>query len=155
MNTSPVFRRVGTAVLSLLAVVSLSQCASTVERRIERNPALYSALSAQDQQLVRQRQLREGMGKDAVFLAVGRPDRVAAGRKNGKDYERWTYLGTQTVTTQSFGFGVGGWGGWGGCGPFYDPFFMGGPMVSYIPYEAAWVDFVNGKVSGWQSSPRR
>jgi hypothetical protein len=55
--------------------------------------------------------------------------------------------------------GMGGWGGWGGgwggCGPFIDPFFMGGPMVSYIPYEAAWVDFVNGRVSGWQSSPRR
>jgi hypothetical protein len=159
MKMSPVFRQVGTAFLCVLAVVSLSQCASTVERRIEKNPALYSALSAQDQQLVRQRQLREGMTKDAVFLAVGRPDRVAAGRKNGKDYERWTYLDTQTVTTQTLGFGMGGWGGWGGgwggCGPFIDPFFMGGPMVSYIPYEAAWVDFVNGRVSGWQSSPRR
>jgi len=156
MKMLPVFRRVGKALLCVPAVVSLSQCASTVERRIEKNPALYSALSTQDQQLVRQRQLREGMTKDAVFLAVGRPDRVAGGRKNSKDYERWTYLDTQTVTTQTLGFGMGGWGGgWGGCGPFFDPFFMGGPMVSYIPYEAAWVDFVNGRVSGWQSSPRR
>lgn len=159
MKSSSFFRRAGASFLSVLAVILLSQCASTVERRIERNPALYASLSTQDQQLVRQRQLREGMAKDAVFLAVGKPDRVASGRKNGKDYERWTYLGTETVTTQTFGLGMGGWGGWGGawggCGPFFDPFFMGGPMVTYIPYEAAWVDFVNGRVSGWQSSPRR
>lgn len=157
MNVFVLFRRVGVAGLSALAAMTLSQCASTVERRIEKNPAIFSSLSPADQELVRQRKLREGMGKDAVFLAVGRPDRVTMGRKEGKDFERWTYEGTRTVTTQTFGMGFGGWGGWGygGCGPFFDPFWGGGPMVTYIPYEAASVDFVNGKVVGWATSPRR
>jgi hypothetical protein len=55
------------------------------------------------------------------------------------------------------GWGVGGGGvfGGGGCGPFFDPFMMGGPMVTYVPYEAASVDFVNGKVVGWETSPGR
>ena len=159
MNAFLLFRRVGVAGLSALASMLLSQCASTVERRIEKNPAIYSSLSPADQELVKQRKLREGMAKDAVFLAVGRPDRVAVGRKAGKDFERWSYEGTQTVTTQTFGMGFGGWGGWGfgggACGPFFDPFLMGGPMVTYIPYEAASVDFVNGKVVGWETSPGR
>ena len=157
MNMTPNLRRWLAAVFSVFVLVALTQCASTVERRIQRNPALYSNLSESDKALVRQGRLREGMGKDAVFLALGRPDRVSTGRKSGKDYERWTYLGQQAVRTQSFGVGYGGWGGWGGawCGPFYDPFFYGGPTVTYIPYEAAWVDFVNGKAAGWERTPYR
>ena len=146
----------------LLASASLvlSSCANnTVERRIELNPQLFQQLSAQDQQLVREQKLREGMSREAVFLAIGRPDRVSTGRKNGKDFERWTYVGQQAVTTQTFGMGWGGrWGGGfagGWCGPFNDPFFMGGPMITYIPYEAASVDFVNGRAVGWESMPRR
>ncbi len=137
---------------SLLLLVS---CANTVERRIERNPQLFQQLSAQDQQLVREQKLREGMSREAVFLAIGRPDRVSTGRRNGKNFERWTYVGQQAVTTQTFGMGWGGrWGG-GWCGPFNDPFMMGGPMVTYIPYEAASVDFVDGRAVGWESMPRR
>jgi hypothetical protein len=136
----------------LLALVG---CANTVERRIERNPQLFQQLSAQDQQLVREQKLREGMSREAVFLALGRPDRVSTGRKNGKDFERWTYVGQQAVMTQTFGMGWGGrWGG-GWCGPFNDPFMMGGPMVTYIPYEAASVDFVSGRAVGWETMPRR
>jgi hypothetical protein len=155
MSDFALFQRAGVAGLSVLAAVFLSQCASTVERRIEKNPAVFASLSPADQELVRGRKLREGMGKDAVFLAVGRPDRVSMGRKSGKEFERWTYVGTQSVMTQTIGMGFGGWGGFGGCGPFYDPFFMGGPMVTYVPYEAASVDFVDGKVVGWETSPRR
>ena len=137
---------------ALLLIVS---CANTVERRIERNPQLFQQLSAQDQQLVREQKLREGMSREAVFLAIGRPDRVSTGRRNGKNFERWTYVGQQAVTTQTFGMGWGGrWGG-GWCGPFNDPFMMGGPMVTYIPYEAASVDFVEGRAVGWESMPRR
>lgn len=143
--------RLALAPLLLLA----AGCASSVERRIERNPQLFQQLSAQDQQLVREQKLREGMSREAVFLALGRPDRVSTGRKNGKDFERWTYVGQQAVMTQTFGMGWGGrWGG-GWCTPYYDPYFMGCPMVTYIPYEAAAVDFVNGRAVGWESMPRR
>ncbi len=142
---------------ALAALVWLAAgCASTVERRIENNPQLFQQLSAQDQQLVREQKLREGMSSGAVFLALGRPDRVSTGRKNGKDFERWTYAGQQAIMTQTFGMGWGGrWGG-GWCSPYYDPFFMGGgPMVTYVPYDAAAVDFVNGRAVGWESVGRR
>lgn len=165
MNAFLLYRRVGVAGVSALAAVFLSQCASTVERRIEKNPAVFASLSPADQALVKQRSLREGMGKDAVFLAVGRPDRVSMGRKAGKDFERWSYEGTHTVTTQTFGMGFGGFGGRGfggfggfgglGCGPWGGAGFGGGPIITYVPYEAASVDFVNGKVVGWETSPGR
>ncbi len=152
------FRKVFCQTALVLLPLLLVGCASTVERRIERNPQLFEQLSAEDKQLVRERRLREGMGREAVFLALGKPDRVSTGRKSGKDFERWTYMGQRAVTTQTFGMGFGAWGGrWGGgwCGPYYDPFLMGGPMVTYIPYDAAAVDFVNGRVTGWESMPRR
>jgi hypothetical protein len=154
--------RVG--LLGVLTVL-LVQCSGMppVERRIQRNPVLFSRLSAEEQQSVRAGQLTEGMGQDAVFLVLGRPDRVTTGRNRGKDFTRWTYTGQRAVTTQTFGMGMGAWGGggwgrgWGGgwCGPFYDPFFMGGPMVTYIPYDAAYVDFVGNRAVGWEVSPRR
>jgi hypothetical protein len=152
-----------TGLMCGLMLVSV-QCSGLppVERRIQKNPQVFAQLSAEDQQLVRSGQLREGMGENAVFLLLGRPDRVTAGRNRGKDYTRWTYVGQRAVTTQTFGMGFGGWGGgwgrgWGGgwCGPFNDPFFMGGPMVTYIPYDAAYVDFAGGRAIGWEVSPRR
>lgn len=141
--------------VAVSALLCLTQCASTVEKRIAKNPELFAKLSAQDQVLVQQRRLREGMSQEAVFLAAGKPDEVTRGRKSGRDFERWTYLGQRTVTTQTFGagFGWGGWGGWGGgwCGPFVDPFFMGGPMMTSIPYEAARVEFMDGRVTSWET----
>lgn len=139
----------------LVALLFSSACVSTVERRIERNPQIFGALSEQDQSLVMQRRLREGMNKDAVFLILGKPDRVAQGRRDGKSFERWTYMGQRAVTTQTFGMGFGGWGGVGACGPWGDPFWGAGPMVTYIPYDAAAVDFVNNRVTGWEQSPMR
>lgn len=142
-------------VLPPLLALLLVSCANTVERRIERNPEIFQQLSAQDQQLVRAQKLREGMSREAVFLALGRPDRVSTGRKNGKNFERWTYVGQRAITTHAMGMGWGGrWGG-GWCGPFFDPFWMGGPMVTYIPYDAASVDFIEGRAVGWESMPRR
>ncbi len=150
------FRRLRFRLMLLAPLLWLAAgCASSVERRIERNPQLFQQLYAQDQQLVREQKLREGMSREAVFLALGRPDRVSTGRKNGKNFERWIYVGQQAIMTQTLGMGWGGrWGG-GWCAPYYDPFFMGGPMVTYVPYEAAAVDFVNGRAVGWESSPRR
>ena len=61
-------------VVALLASF-LAGC-STVESRIKSNPQIYTSLSAADQALVRQGQIREGMSKAAVFLAWGNPDRI-------------------------------------------------------------------------------
>ncbi|MCB1225759.1 MAG: hypothetical protein KDK99_08130 [Verrucomicrobiales bacterium] len=136
----------------------LASCAAPVERRITHNPELFSQLSSEDQALVRQGKLREGMTKEAVFLAAGRPNRVESGRKAGKSYERWTYEGQRPVWINNYGAGWGGWGwgGWGGpyCNGGLGGWYNQGPSVAYVPYDAASVDFVNEKVVGWSSSPK-
>jgi hypothetical protein len=149
------------SLILLFALLSVQCASNTRERRIERNLELLQTLGAADQDLVRQGRIRPAMNKDAVFLAWGRPDRISSGYKDGKNTERWIYTEERVIRNTNIGFGMGGWGGgwggrWGGaCGPFYDPFFMGGPNVSYMPFDAASVDFIDGKVVSWEAPQRR
>lgn len=146
----------------LFAALLLSQCASTPESRISRNPQLYNQLGERDRQLVASGHVREGMNRDAVYLAMGRPDRVSVGTNRGRSVESWTYLGQRPVSTMSMGFGWGsGWGpywgggpwGWGWGGYPYS-YLGGGPAVTYVPYTHSVVDFTNGRVTRWMTTPR-
>lgn len=168
-----------TSVLKLCAglcgALLLSQCVATPQTRIQNNPQLYSQLSSRDRQLVASGSLREGMTRDAVYLAWGQADRVSTGVHKGRAMESWTYLGQRPVTTYNMGFGLGGgwggypywgagrlgygwagglggWGGWGGG--WGSPYWGGGPMVTYIPYTQAVVEFTNGRVTSWMAAPR-
>ncbi len=144
------------SLLPVLTGLLIVSCSATPEKRIAKNPHLYAALPASDRAKVVRGEVDKGMSREAVFIAWGNPDRVQAGEENGKELERWGYLGSYPVTTRTFGVGLGyGYGGWGGrgygYGP-YSPFWMGGgPTVSYIPYEAAMVEFKSGKVSSWRT----
>ena len=129
----------------------LASCTAPVQKRIEHNPQIYSALSERHKAMVAQRKIEEGMSKGAVFIAWGKADRIGKGSKNGKDFERWSYTGFDTVP----GYGAGGYGlGYGYGGGFYghryiyDPLFYYDPFVT-VPYEAGRVEFTNGKVSAW------
>ncbi|MFN0077366.1 MAG: hypothetical protein ACKVY0_12915 [Prosthecobacter sp.] len=145
--------------LGLLAAALLTQCASsTPQSRIGRNPQLFAQLSTKDRQLVTSGVIREGMTRDAVFLAWGRPDRVTMGTSHGRELESWTYVDQQPVRTMnmSMGFGYGGFG-YGGYGPYgYGgyPYMGGGPSVTYIPYTAGVVEFSRGRVTRWMASAR-
>jgi hypothetical protein len=134
--------------LATLALL-LASCTSPIVKRIERNPEIYHSLSTRQKELVTLGRVEEGMSKQAVFLAWGRPDRAAQGSKNGKAYERWSYAGYDPVYTMGFGMGYWG-GGWGGC--YYDRPFLYEPMMTYVPYEAAKVEFLNGSVTAWAKS---
>ena len=141
--------------LPLTLVVMLASCASPIERRMTRNPDLYQKLPESQKVDVKMGRVTEGMGKDAVFLAWGRPARVQTGQRNGKPLERWSYNDYQPVYTQSFGF----YSGFGpGCGPFGGPFggggFWGGPSLDYVPVEGRSVEFVGGKVVGFTTPAR-
>jgi len=144
--------------LSLGLMLGLAGCASPLERRLVNNPQLYTQLTNNDKLLVNTGRIREGMTREAVFLSWGRADRVAAGRENGRSVEKWTYLGTQPVYTSSIGIGLGfgpGYGrfGRGYCGA-WDPFWGGfGPTVAYVPYQAASVEFRNGRVVNYMNGP--
>ncbi len=153
----------------LCGVLLLSQCVATPQSRIQRNPQLYSQLGDRDRQMVASGSIREGMTRDAVYLAWGKPDRVATGTHKGRAVESWTYVGQRPVTSYNMGFGLGGgWGGfpywgaggmgygWGGGFGGWGPYsaWGGGPMVTYIPYTQAVVEFTKGRVTSWMSAPR-
>lgn len=157
------------ACAGLLGAVLLSQCVATPQSRIEKNPQLYSQLGSRDREMVASGSIREGMNRDAVYLAWGRPDRVSVGTHKGRAVESWTYLGQKPVNTYSMGFGYGGgWGGFpywgagslgygwgggiGGWGGY--PYWGGGPSVTYIPYTQAVVEFTSGRVTSWMAAPR-
>ncbi|HEY1080702.1 MAG TPA: hypothetical protein VGE29_00480 [Prosthecobacter sp.] len=155
MNAKSLLRPALALMCAAVAVV-LTSCASPVERRIASNPEIYSKLSDSDKVLVNQGRIREGLNKEGVFLAWGRPDHVAEGVQKGVKTEKWTYVGSQPVYTQSYGFGWGpgwGWGGgygygrgWGYYGA-WDPYWGGfGPSVTYVPYKAASVSFRSNRV---------
>ncbi|MCA1963604.1 MAG: hypothetical protein LDL31_06635 [Prosthecobacter sp.] len=145
---------------ALLLILGLAACASPRERRIAANPQIYQSLSTSDQVLVQQGRIREGMSKEGVFLALGRPDGVAAGRQKGVNVEQWTYMGSQPVYTTTVGMGWGWGGAWGlrgrGCGYVgpWDPYWMGGPMVTYVPYKAATVTFRGNRVTDYLTGPQ-
>ncbi|HCN27554.1 MAG TPA: hypothetical protein DIT64_01955 [Verrucomicrobiales bacterium] len=147
------------AALCLTAALIFTQCASPVQKRIQRNPEIYARLSETDKLLVQQGRLREGMTREAVFLSWGRPDQVASGSQRGAQTERWTYLGAQPVYTDTWNMGWGwggrGWGrGWG-YGGMWDPFWGGyGSMVTYVPYKAASVSFRGGRVTEFLRGPQ-
>lgn len=138
---------------ALAAALCLSSCAvSNPASRISQQPALFAALPPSQQALVQTGQIAEGMTKDAVYLAWGRPDGVVAGSENGKTTELWRYTRLQPVYHQRIGMGMG----WG-YGPYcrrghrhYDPFYD--QRVDYVPVTAGAVRFRNGKVTGWEAA---
>jgi hypothetical protein len=100
---------------------------TTTERRIEQNPALFQSLSEKHRALVREGKVTEGMSKDAVTLAWGRPHEKRQGSSGGKTRETWVYFGSESVPVRSFGFSYGsgfgygyGYGGYCGPGAIYD-----------------------------------
>ena len=106
-------------------------CATT-EARISQHPEMYQRLSARDQALVSQGQIRPGMTMDAVWLAWGTPDQKIPGDVRGHFTETWVYLRYETPPSY-------------GAPYYYGPFDW-----SYIPpkfiYPSKGVTFSNGKV---------
>ncbi len=155
---TPLFIRLSMAVI---AATLLVQCSSTPKTRIEKNPQMFANLSAADRQIVSSGHIREGMGRDAVFLAWGRPDSVSIGTNRGRESEVWNYEGQRPIRSMSTsmgfgygGFGYGGWGpyGYGGLGGY--PMMGTGTSVTYMPYNAGEVGFVAGRVVNWKATKR-
>ncbi len=86
--------------LPFLALL-VSACQTGAENRISQNPALYKKLSAKDRGLVAAGDVREGMSKDAVYLALGRPDMVRERSTARNISESWAYFVTHPVPTSS------------------------------------------------------
>ena len=147
-------------VVALLASF-LAGC-STVESRIKSNPQIYTSLSAGDQALVRQGQIREGISKAAVFLAWDNPDRIRSGVRLGHPFEVWVYITTRTTVLPDYyyypgfyQFGYFRGGVWRHNHHFYSfglysyPFDPYPDIVSYeVPYKIAY--FEGDRCTGWE-----
>ena len=146
-----------------LAAVFLAGCEtmSPVDRRVERDPALFNALPESHQALVRQGKVKEGMSKDAVFLAWGRPHEIKQGSRDGKSNETWLWFDREPAAGMvslgvGYGYGYGGLYGYiedfghsYGCrSPFWDDF-------AYRERLAATVEFSGDKVVAWERSQGR
>ena len=150
--------------MAVTAAVLFVQCSSsTPKTRIEKNPQMYAKLNQKEQHLVTHGLICEGMGRDAVFLAWGRPDSVSVGVDRGRESESWTYEGQRPVRSMSMGMGMGmgmgGWGpyGYGGWGPYGFggfPYWSNGTSVTYVPYTSGVAEFVGGRVVSWKSTKR-
>ena len=149
--------RLSAATLTCVLAFLLSSCATTTRRdkRIANHPEWYEALSAEDKLLVSQGRIREGMEKNAVFLAWGPADGVTSGTDHGKPTETWYYTTYQPQYLTGFSFGYGGYYGRG----YPDPgigygFGWPGPYpytdVVYLERPAALVRFEKDRVVAWQ-----
>ena len=132
--------------LAGLCAALLTSCqTSTPMSRITKNPVMFRVLSPEQQLMVQQGKICEGMSKEAVFLAWGNPNtEPVLGQQNGVSYEKWVYLIYQPVMMNTVGFSSGCWGG----GPCYGPAV--GTSTAYVPQESAWVMFENDKVTSWE-----
>jgi len=84
------------AAAGILGVLLLSGC-DTPEYRIRRHPEIYERLEPAVQQNVRQGVVLPGYTRDAVFLALGEPDRRYVRTTAGGQHEVWSYVGTYTT----------------------------------------------------------
>ena len=159
----------------------LTSC-ETTQDRISKHPEIYQRLSANDQALVSQGQIRAGMSRNAVWLAWGGPERKIIGNMRGQSTETWIYIYYQTYPYYPY---YGPWGPWaynnlgpsysfayttvgaatgtwhhhGGRNfiffgsPFYDPFFYSYiPPSIPVPYKI--VTFASGRVVSFQYMER-
>ena len=127
----------------------IAGCATTGNpaKRIERHRPVFDSLPPDHQQLVAGGQIREGMSKDAVYLAWGRPNGTARGSRKGVPFETWTY----TEMKPTFrGHGLG-WH-YAGYYDYYDPMGIDLMMAtSYYDLPVARVQFLNNKVISWRN----
>jgi hypothetical protein len=155
MNKRGCAKLTGLCALIMFAVVDLTGCTTAnPQTRVQQNPALYDSLSAADRDLVMKGTISEGMTKDAVYLAWGKPDSVTTGSDRGKVTETWRYATMRPVYYGGgFGYGMGFFGGRYHGRHFYPHLDMS-LTPQYVPVTSSVVRFRAGRVVAWETSDR-
>lgn len=134
--------------LSYLAILLLCGC-STVQSRIRERHATFERLPPSQQSLVLRGEVREGMSRDAVYIAWGRPEEVSRGTQRGRSFEVWTYyMATQEVIPR-YTYVPRVVGRHRILDSIYNPQYI----THWQPYRAA--VFENGRIVSWQVSTAR
>jgi hypothetical protein len=136
--------------LALLVLVSLftSGCAtSTVEKRKQERYGAYSALAAEQRELVDQGRVKIGMGMDAVYIALGKPNEVLQQETQAGATTHWLYHGSSLREYRYWtyrGVRVGN--------RYYSEPYMA--QDYYLqPYVRSEIVFQNGVVKEWRTLP--
>lgn len=115
---------------ALLALAALAGCVNP-EARIKDNPGVYSALTPEQQQLVKKGQIALGMPEAAVQLALGKPDRITEHTDASGQQHIWHY-----TEVQNYGVAAAYPYPYFYSYPrFYDPFFFPGYTALYTPVQ--------------------
>jgi hypothetical protein len=88
-------------VLGCLFGLFLVAC-STVDSRIQAKAAVYASLFPRDQALVKSGTIREGLPREAVYIAWGAPAQTRSGSRYGHPYEAWVYTTLKTVFVSDY-----------------------------------------------------
>ena len=153
MNKRGCSKIVAMGLLMAVVVLHFTGCAATPQTRVQKNPEMLSRLSPADQILVMRGTLRDGMSRDAVFLAWGRPDSVSYGSESGRQTETWRYATLQPVYHHGLGLGFGYGGGFHHGRHFYPGLSMN-LTPHYVPRTTSVVRFRNGRVVAWEMAGR-
>lgn len=100
------------AAAAMIAIAVTSCVTSTPTTRIKKSPEVFQQLSPADQELAKQGQVKQGMERNAVLIALGEPDKISQGSKDSKAFEKWYYASSRPVhrTGVNIGLGYGGYG---------------------------------------------
>ena len=131
------------------------------ERRVEKNPALFDRLNEMERAAVLRGEVKEGMSRDAVYLAWGSPGRVVSGSREGKEQEKWAYFVAAPVQTTSLSYGAHPahpfYSSYGthpqyGYGNSHGPGWGVDTGVDYLPQIGSSVEFIDGRVIAWEKN---
>jgi hypothetical protein len=87
--------------LFAIAFIALSAC-STPETRSKERATAFEKMSAEDQRMVLKGKIREGLDEDAVYVALGHPNRTTRGQKEGKREYSWIYARSETRVVDAY-----------------------------------------------------
>ncbi len=129
------------SILALICGMAVLTGCSTVETRIAKQPDLFSRLTPEQQQMIREGRVGIGFDMDMVKLALGDPDRVRERTDASGHSEIWYYVNYETYDGALL---YRGWyhRGWGG--PFY-PYYMDFPSRQERSHDK--VVFRDGRVT--------
>lgn len=136
--------------LALAGALALAGCStpSTVESRRDERAAAYVALSAEDQALVNEGQIKVGMSEDAVYIAWGEPAQRLVSEDASGRVITWLYHGTTTDEYTTWRY-----------------YSVPGPNGAYLSrrldrdfdsreYVSAELVFRDGALQNWRTLPR-
>jgi hypothetical protein len=132
---------------ALICITMLALCGcSTVQSRIQERRAVFDRLPPPQQRLVTRGEVREGMSRDAVYMAWGKPDEIWRGTRHGAPIEVWTYYIASQEVLPHYTYVPRLIRRHHVLDTIYDPQYV----THWYPYRS--VNFENGRVAAWQQS---